>query len=67
MSPVSQRDGSAVTQGSRLHGVDQDSFDGDLHSRLWNGRLDHKPQPRQKKEALSSAINVDKTVDIYDL
>lgn len=37
--PVSQRKGSGLTHHGRLVAPDQEPFDANLHSRLWNGQL----------------------------
>lgn len=51
-NPVSQRDGSCLTHHSRMVAIDQDPFDGNGHSHLWNGQLaaSSKPQAPAKAE-----------------
>lgn len=50
-SAVSQRKGSGLTHHSRPVGVDRDPFDGNLHSRLWNGQLAASGRPQASTKA----------------
>lgn len=50
-NPVSQREGSGLTHPSRLVVIDQEPFDGNLQSHLWNGQLAASSRPQAPTEA----------------
>lgn len=49
--PVSQREGSGLSHPSGLVAVDQEPFDGNLHSHLWNGQLAASSTPQAPTRA----------------
>lgn len=50
-NPVSQKEGSGLTHPSRLVAIDQEPFDGNLHSHLWNGQLAASSRPQAPTRA----------------
>lgn len=65
-NPVSQRERSGLTHHSRLVAIDQEPFDGNLHSHLWNGQLaaSSRPQAPTKTEVKKQFTHKEKKTTI---